>query len=107
MKIAKLTRCQYDWAEMPDDYDASEVTDDDLRNDGQLRALGPREADTDASYTALDVGFDLRRHETQIQLGDARSVRYLFGEEERIVRGSLAEIVAALRAAGYQVSDKR
>lgn len=60
----------------------------------------------DYSYTPLDVGFDLRKHDMTIDLAiDAQAVQYDDAGTTRIVRGSRQEIVAALEAAGYRVKE--
>jgi len=59
----------------------------------------------DVSYTPQDVGFDLRRHDLTITLGKARAVRYMLGNEERVVRGSAEEVLTALHAAGYKAQE--
>lgn len=57
----------------------------------------------DLSVLPIDVGFDLRLHKIAVTVpADTRSAAYDDRGTERIVRGSPAEIAAALTAAGYE-----
>ena len=60
----------------------------------------------DASYTPIDVGFDLRLHpDTAVSLpaGSHIRVRYMDGKREREVAGGQSEVARTLRKAGYAV----
>lgn len=60
----------------------------------------------DASYTPIDVGFDLRLHpDTALVLpqGTHIRVRYMEGSKEREVEGGQQTVAEALRKAGYRV----
>ena len=57
----------------------------------------------DLSVLPIDVGFDLRLHKIAVTVpADTRSAAYDANGTERTVRGSTAEIVAALTSAGYE-----
>ena len=60
----------------------------------------------DASYTPIDVGWDLRLHpDTQIALpsGTHICVRYMDGDQERVAEGGPSEVASVMRKAGYRV----
>ena len=60
----------------------------------------------DASYTPIDVGFDLRQHPDialQLPAGENLRVRYCKDTEELEVVGSPDTVARVLRAAGYSV----
>ena len=60
----------------------------------------------DASYTPIDVGWDLRLHpDTALVLpqGTHIRVRYMDGTKEREVEGGQQVVGEALRKAGYRV----
>lgn len=57
----------------------------------------------DLSVLPIDVGFDVRRHGMVVSIArDTHSAAYDADGVERIVRGDLDTIVAALTAAGYK-----
>jgi hypothetical protein len=63
------------------------------------------------SLLPLDVGFDLRRHDYRIDLGEhvqggRLAVRYLDRDDrERVAVGTVAEVTTALAAAGYRLAE--
>ena len=58
----------------------------------------------DVSFTPLDVGFDVRLHDMQVEIPqDTRSCGYEQDGETWLVEGTRDEIVAAVTAAGYSV----
>lgn len=63
---------------------------------------------TEASYTPLDVGFDLRVHpEMGIELpaGDVLRVRYMDGDEEKVAEGDRDHVASTLASAGYPITS--
>lgn len=57
----------------------------------------------DLSVLPIDVGFDLRLHDMVVAVpASATSAAYDSNGEERVVRGTVDQVVAALQAAGYQ-----
>lgn len=58
----------------------------------------------DLSVLPIDVGFDVRLHSIIVEVpADTTSAAYDLRGKERIIRGTVAEIVSALTAAGYEV----
>ena len=64
----------------------------------------------DASYTPIDVGFDLRVHpDIAIELPPKLylCIRYMDGEEEKTTTGERRSVIATLRDSGYKVRETK
>lgn len=61
----------------------------------------------DLRLAPLDVGFDLRLHDMEAKLPDQfGSVGIEEGGEVYLVEGTREEMLAAMKAAGYRVSEE-
>lgn len=62
----------------------------------------------DLSVLPIDVGFDLRRHDMAVAVpASTTSAAYDLNGAERVVRGTVQQVVADLQAAGYRASVSR
>jgi hypothetical protein len=60
----------------------------------------------DLSLMPMDVGFDLKLHDTSVVIPPGtKSVKYFWEHAEVILRGSREQIVEALKFAGYKVVE--